>query len=146
MTTKKKVAAPVEKKVSASSKLEAYGIDRFCADIAETKSMTTIAEEVGVSVGSLLTWIESDPDRSARARASRIATALLWEERAQSGIEDAPDQFALAKAKELAHHFRWRASKIAPKDYGDKQEVVHSGQVDIANALAEARGRVGTSD
>ena len=29
----------------------------------------------------------------------------------------------LAKARELAHHYRWRAAKIAPREYGDRVQV-----------------------
>lgn len=113
----------------AQAKLDAYGIDAVCADIAEPKSLTAIAESQGVSVGSLLNWLEADPERSARAREARAATAKLWDERAEAEIRGAGDDLGLRKAKELAHHYRWRAAKIAPKDYGDRTQVDHSGAV-----------------
>ena len=46
--------------------------------------------------------------------------ARVWDDRAEAVLRDASDLFELAKAKELAHHYRWRASKIAPRDYGDR--------------------------
>jgi len=143
MATKKKP----EKPMTWDERLEAYGgIEAVCEGIANTKSMTQIAHEIGIGIGALVKWIAADENRSLRAREERVRTALLWDERAVEVIESAADPFELSKAKELAHHYRWKASKIAPKDYGDKQEVVHSGQVDIANALAAARGRSGTAD
>ena len=48
-------------------------------------------------------------------------------ERAETEIRDSADEFELKKAKELAHHYRWKASKIAPRDYGDKLEVNNTG-------------------
>lgn len=112
-------------------KLDAYGVDALCSDVSDTKTLTAIAQERGVSIGSLLAWIEADPERSARVREARARTARLWDERAEEEIRLAPDEMALKKAKELAHHYRWRAAKIAPRDYGDKLELdnKHSGSV-----------------
>lgn len=36
---------------------------------------------------------------------------------------------------------KWYASKLAPKKYGDKQQIEHSGTVSIADALREAKAR-----
>ncbi len=104
-------------------KLNAYGTDQLCIDIVEKYSLTRIAKELGVAVGTLLTWIDADPERSARAREARAYTAKLWDEKADEEIRNAADEFELKKAKELAHHYRWRASKIAPREYGDKLEL-----------------------
>lgn len=84
--------------------------------------MLSIARNIGVSQGSLIAWIAADSERSARTKEARAHTALAWEEKAERGIAEASDPFELSKAKELAHHYRWRASKIAPRDYGDKVE------------------------
>ena len=143
MATKK--AKPEPKRKTQDQRLEEFGFDTVIEMITETHSMTAIAQSAGVAVSWLLGWIEKDPDRSARAREARAATALLWDEKAVRTIEEAGDGFEVSKAKELAHHYRWKAAKIAPKHYGDKQEVVHSGQIDIANALAAARARSGST-
>lgn len=65
-------------------------------------------------------WIAHDRDRSARGRGARTYAAVLWDERAIEVLERAANSLELAKARELAHHYRWRASKVAPKMYGDK--------------------------
>lgn len=95
-------------------------IDEVCQRISDGDYLDTIAKDNGIRIGTLLAWLDETPDKSARARAARQATAKYWEEKAASGIADAKDGFELSKAKELAHHYRWRASKIAPKEYGDK--------------------------
>lgn len=100
-------------------KMDAIGIDAVCGSIMDGASLTAIALGAGVSIASLLNWIEADRERSARAREARIATARLWDEKAEALLRDAPEEFGLKKAKELAHHYRWRASKIAPREYGD---------------------------
>ena len=136
--------------MAKKSKIEAIGIDGVCARILDGMSMTAIAEEVGTSSGGLVQWIAADPERSARAREARAEAAKLWDEKATQTIEEARDPFELAKAKELAHHYRWRASKIAPKDYGDKITAEHTGK-DGAPIQYEAIKRVivdpsGTAD
>ena len=102
---------------------DAYGIDKVCADIIGGTSMTAIAKSLDVSIGSFLNWLNADSERSARVTEARRTTAKLWDELATETIKDAPDAFELSKAKELAHHYRWRASKIAPREYGDKIAV-----------------------
>ena len=36
---------------------------------------------------------------------------------------DAKDPFGLAKARELASHYRWKASKFSPREFGEKIEI-----------------------
>ena len=134
--TAKKVAgkaAPARRKAQAkkqptiAERIEAFGIEAVCERLANGVTMTAIAEEIGVTVGKLSQWIASDEEHSARAREARIHAARIWDEKALSVIEQALDPFELQRAKELAHHYRWRASKTAPKEYGDKVTQEHTG-------------------
>ena len=126
-------AAPARAKVQTTKRptiaerIEAFGIEAVCERLANGVTMTAIAEEIGVTVGKLSQWIASDEEHSARAREARIHAARIWDEKALSVIEQALDPFELQRAKELAHHYRWRASKTAPKDYGDKVTQEHTG-------------------
>lgn len=119
-------------KGEAAAKLDAYGVDQVCEDIANKTHLDTIAKRLGVSLESFLRWIEKDPNRSARVREVRTWMAKVWEEEAERVLQEAGNdihgegtaaiearKFALAKAKELAHHYRWRAKAIAPKEFGD---------------------------
>jgi len=103
----------------AQDKLDAYGLDAVCEAIVSGGTLTFVAADAGVSLTRLLAWIEVTPERSARVREARATTGRLWDEKAEAEIRDAPDEFGLKKAKELAHHYRWRASKIAAREYGD---------------------------
>lgn len=94
-------------------------------------SISQVAATVGKPRSSLWNWIEADPVRSVRAREARSVSAERWDDLSVAVIEDAGDPFALAKAKELAHHYRWRASKIAPAIYGDKVEQKHTGSIGL---------------
>ena len=107
--------------------MEAYGIDAIADDVSGAKTMTEIAAAIGVTVGQLSTWIAADVEHSARVREARTVAARYWDERSEKEILSASDPFELARAKELAHHYRWRAAKIAPKEYGDKIQAEHTG-------------------
>lgn len=127
---------PEVKPLTAAQKLDAVGIDAICERITKGESITAIAGSFGLDQGSLRYWIGSDASRSACAREARAITAGACDDEALQRIDEASDAFELSKAKEAAHHLRWRASKIAPKDYGDKttQEITgaNGGPLDIS--------------
>lgn len=125
--SKAKPAAKARAVLRGVALIDAYGMDAVSDHLSNGVTMTAIAAEVGVSVGQLSQWLASDEERSARARESRIHAARVWDEKALEAIEQAGDPFELQRARELAQHFRWRASKTAPKDYGDKLHAEHSG-------------------
>lgn len=102
--------------------------DDLLERIDSGEMLTAIAASVGKSKSMLGRWIAADEGRSARVREARILAAEAWDAAAQAGIEGAADPFELAKAKEIAHHLRWRASKIAPKVYGDKIQTEVTGK------------------
>lgn len=124
----------------ARAKLDAFGVDGVCEAISDGLSLTAISVQVGVAVASLLTWCELEPDRSARVREARRLMARLWDEKAEGVIEAASDEFELKKAKELAHHYRWRAAKIAPKEYGDKLELASDPLAPVVPAVIQIVG------
>jgi hypothetical protein len=115
----------VERPTPVKDLLDSFGIERICGFISEGMSLTAVAEEVGVSHGALRQWLGADTARSAHAREARMRMATFWEEKAEHELRSAADPFELSKAKELSHHYRWRASKIAPAEYGDKLQ--HTG-------------------
>jgi hypothetical protein len=95
-------------------------IDALCAKIVSGETLTSIARNLGAGLSTLTDWIAANPERSARAREARVASAASYDDQALEAIRDAKDPFELSKAKEEAHHLRWRAAKANPKAYGDK--------------------------
>lgn len=127
-STPKKKTGPVP---VAKNKIDAFGEDQVIDLITEGRGYRYIAGEIGVAVGSLFTWIEENPERSIRcAKASELASNAE-DEAALEAIESAASMFDLAKAREVAIHRRWRAKALAPKKYGDKQQVDLTAKVEI---------------
>lgn len=111
----------------SADKLNAKGVEQICLDIASGISFNQMSKQLDISMGSLLAWVEADPDRSARIRAARAQSAKFWDEKAEEEIRAAKDPLEMVKARELAHHFRWRAKVVAPREYGDKVTQEHTG-------------------
>jgi len=116
--------------------LDEAGIDLICALILDGNMLADIARAFSVNRSTLHYWIANPdhPERSARVKEARTVAAAAWDERAEALLVNAKDHFELAKAKELSHHYRWRAKAIAPRDYGDRQ-VVDSATSDADSTL-----------
>ncbi len=111
----------------AQDKLNAIGSEQVAAWIADGTSYRDIARRAEVGLGRLCHWIDADPERSHACARARELSANSFEDLAQEHIEQAEDQFALSKAKELAIHLRWRAKVNNPKRYGDKTQTELTG-------------------
>jgi len=123
-----------------SAVLDSLGIDWLCERIAECSSLTAVAKQAQVSKASLIMWVQSNADRSARAKEVRSWTAQAWDEQAEHAILEASDPMELARARELASHYRWRASKIAPRIYGDKLQVEQDTKMVIQLVTFDSAG------
>lgn len=109
----------------ARKKFEIFGIDRVCDALIQGVSLAKMAKEFESDHAQLCQWVEADKSRSAKVKEARRISARHWDEHAEWRLDAAKDMFELAKAKELAVHYRWRAKMVAPKDYADRvtQEV-----------------------
>lgn len=99
----------------ALAKMDAYGIERVVDDVLDHVPLSMIAQKIGVANSTLLRWVSMDEGRAEQINKARKLTAQGWEELAEQVVAQAKDPFQLMKAKELAHHYRWRAACISPK-------------------------------
>ena len=128
-TTQRQATTPAKPPRKAQAERRDWDLDDICRQLRDGVLMIDIAEQYGRSRSKLTEWLGADVERSARAREARSQGAASYDEQAQRYILDATDPLALAKARELAQHLRWRASKLNPKQYGDKLEM--SGSLDL---------------
>lgn len=125
----------------AVGKIEQCGIDQICHAISAGFTLSAIAAFLGVSTYAMRVWLVEEPVRSTRAHEARRHAAWAYDEEAQHRLEAARDAHELAIAKEIATHFRWRASKVNPKLYGDKLEATITFQSGLADRLSAAMSR-----
>ena len=131
---RKEAKKPEEKakRGEVRAKLDEIGIDAICVMFEAGKMQRQIAREIAVDDTILLKWIAADEQRSARARESRARGAAVWDELAIEELQGIPDeatQGQIARAREIASHYRWRASKLGRAEYGEKTEIEHSGSI-----------------
>lgn len=109
--------------------LELYGEEWVIDQILAEQTLSAICATVGTGASSYFRWLDAAEGRLDRVNDARRKCAQVWEERAETVIREAKTSFELTKARDLAHHYRWRASKIAPRQYGDKvtQEITGAG-------------------
>lgn len=133
--------APTPKTLPAANiaRLDAVGIAPIAELAAAGKTLREIAAQLKLSAITLARWVKQNPDRQAEfAEAERIG-AQYWDDEAQRVLEGAIDATTLARAKELASHYRWRAKAMDGSRYADKQSVDLQGQVRLSADQIEAR-------
>ena len=114
--TKTRLGIPTQHEV-----LDAYGLDAICTRISGGESQRSIAKSLDVEAGHFVQWVAADIQRSAKVREARSNSAVLWDERAEEVLNDmAESPMGIAKARELAHHYRWRAKAHNPRDFGER--------------------------
>lgn len=110
-----------------------WDLDDVCERIAAGETYTAIAADYGKTHGALSLWLAAETNRSARAREAAGYAARVWDEEAEAGIRAATDVLTLGKARELAQHLRWRASKLSPT-YADRSKVEVGGALGVFDA------------
>lgn len=127
---------------TAQRRVANIGIDEICAQILNGTTLTDIAKSANTTFGKLQAYLDSNPTFSARARDARIKTAKFWDDQATARIDNAKDKFELDKARELAHHYRWRAAMISPREYGNKTIIAGDAEnpleVNISKMITSA--------
>lgn len=90
--------------------------------------MQEIADRWGCTKRQLQLWIDADPHRASQATQARKEAADWCDREAEKVLRDlTPDATVaeVARARELAQHYRWRARVRNPVTHGDKLQVDH---------------------
>lgn len=93
--------------------------------LIEGKSYRTIAELLKIPL-STLHYFTSMPEHSARVREALEYSASTFADKAEQVLTSLvfnSSPISFQRARELAHHYRWKASKRNPKKYGDRIDV-----------------------
>lgn len=156
MARKKTITTP------AQDKINAIGIDAICDDVIECVPLRKIAAKCNVSFGTLAAYLSRPEhiDQYARAResqADKMAEDIL--QIADDGLNDTytddsgndrTNQDVIARSRLRVDARKWLASKMAPKKYGEKLDLNHSGSIDLTDEQLDAKltnllGKAGTT-
>lgn len=99
--------------------------DKICEKISGGLSLRAICAEVGMPArGTVYRWLIENADfQDQYARAREKQADYFAEEIIEIADSAEAESAAVSKAKLQIDARKWAASKIAPKKYGDKQEI-----------------------
>jgi hypothetical protein len=113
-------------------KLDAVGIEAVCERVSDCETLQSIADSVGVSKGTLITWLARHADQYVRAReaqADKLAEDILAiaddgsNDTYQTDDGEVTNHDVIARSRLRVDARKWLAGKMAPKKYGDKLAV-----------------------
>jgi hypothetical protein len=119
--------------------------DRLVAEIQTGRSLRQVCKDDGMPhFTTVLRWVASDADFAIKYTRARVAQADTLFDRMEE-VEEAVSAGTMDShaARVVLDSMRWRASKLAPKVYGDRLDVqVSDNRISIAGALAAAQSRL----
>jgi hypothetical protein len=109
--------------------------------VASGDLLREIAADYGCSHPAVSVWIRKrvPPQVWDRVREMSIASRL---ERSNVAMETADDAITLARARESARLWMWRAEREHPTLYGQRQQITHEVGADLSAALERAHQRI----
>lgn len=98
-------------------------IDTIIDLLIDGETYRSIAKLMDTSTSSLFRYM-SLPEHSARVKTALALSAQMYAEKAEESLIKAESNMPeMQRARELAQHYRWAASKRDPKTFGDKLEL-----------------------
>lgn len=121
------------------SQAEYDACKRAITEVAGGGNLFRYLKDIGLPNIRFYELVESIPVLSGEyARAKRARAEFV----AQDIVEIADTEEDAQRARNRIQARQWYASKILPKEYGDRMDINVSQTIDIGSALAEARARV----
>jgi len=133
----REVAAVDRQEMSAiNKKIHAFGGEAMVFDhISQGKTVDSMIKALGVSIGGFYKWVDKDAKRGELlTRARTRGGQSLAEETLEIADSATPQEAQVAKLRVDTR--RWLASKMAPDDYGDKQQPLVN--IDLGSMALDA--------
>nr|DAK27585.1 MAG TPA: terminase small subunit [Caudoviricetes sp.] len=114
-----------KRKIGRPTKYNGAMIEDICEKIANGRSLRSICAEDGMpTTSTVCKWLIENKEFSEQyARAREKQADYFAEEIIEIADSAEAESAAVSKAKLQIDARKWAASKIAPKKYGDKQEI-----------------------
>ena len=120
-------------------------VDSLLVQIEAGKSMREVCRMDGMpDHTTVIRWMRDDASLATRYARARMAQADVLFDRMEA-VEEAVSAGTMDShaARVVLDSMRWRASKLAPKVYGDRLDVsVSDSRISITGALAAAQSRL----
>jgi hypothetical protein len=120
-------------------------VDALLVQIETGKSMREVCRMDGMpDHGTVIRWMRDDAALATRYARARMAQADVLFDRMEA-VEEAVSAGTMDShaARVVLDSMRWRASKLAPKVYGDRLDVqVSDTRISISGALQAAQARL----
>lgn len=98
-------------------------LDEILDLFADGETFRAVAKKVGASTRTLNKFL-TRKDNVEQYYAVLQESSDSYASMAEEALRNSPaDKIEIQRARELAHHYRWMASKRNPKRYGDKLDV-----------------------
>ena len=118
---------------------------RFLAEIQAGRSLRQVCKDDGMPhAATVMRWMQASPEFANKYTRARTAQADVLFDRMEA-VEEAVSAGTMDShaARVVLDSMRWRASKLAPKVYGDRLDVqVSDTRISISGALAAAQARM----
>jgi hypothetical protein len=109
--------------------------DKICDGLMSGLSLVKVCEQKGMPHRvTVIRWMEANEAFATRCARARVAQADLMDDKILDVAENCTSETAFADKVKIAA-YQWRAAKLAPKKYGDKLEVDHTGQVGLIGRI-----------
>lgn len=119
--------------------------EKLVAEIQTGRSLRQVCKDQGMPhLATVLRWVAADADFASRYARARTAQADVLFDRMEAVEEQvSAGEMDSHAARVVLDSMRWRASKLAPKVYGDRLDVqVTDNRISISGALAAAKTRL----
>lgn len=123
--------------------------EEIIGGLMEGKSLVQVCDADGMpNRRTVMRWMEGNADFASRCARAREMQADLMDDKISELIESVTPESAPADRVKLSA-LQWRASKLAPKKYGDRLDLNHSGAIErisdeqLDAKLVELLGKAG---
>jgi hypothetical protein len=117
--------------------------EAVCERLAAGEPLAAICRDEGMpTTRTFLRWADEDEEVELAYRRAREAQAEWLDAEIQRVSETAKDKDTAAAARVRITALTWRASKQAPKRYGDRLDVAVDASLDLGAIIDRGRQRV----
>lgn len=128
MTKRKKYSQAIKLKSNVEI-LPRIDFEMAIEGLTEGKTFKEIAAEQNIPTVTMFDFLYRDVECAARVRVALVKSAQMFADLAEEVIKNAPRDFIeIQRARELAQHYRWKASKRNPREFGDKIDITTQGE------------------